>query len=172
MKRAYETRGPGHQRIRYKPNPQHYECSEGNALLVISDKRHELRVLLDSCSNIFLLEQNTGRSLKVPYEIRENQVKKNRVQWWSILHGRKILFTSDSTRNQYQWPYNDGLLRDCGPRQIWYDHSFRVVAARTSNNKYWNPWKWYLEHTKCVEHVQDEGIADMFEWDETVAFDE
>jgi len=81
MKRAYETRGPGHQRIRYKPNPQHYECSEGNALLVISDKRHELRVLLDSCSNIFLLEQNTGRSLKVPYEIRENQVKKNRVQW-------------------------------------------------------------------------------------------
>jgi len=23
-----------------------------------------------------------------------------------------------------------------------------------------------------VEHVQDEGIADMFEWDERVAFDE
>jgi len=23
-----------------------------------------------------------------------------------------------------------------------------------------------------VEHVQDEGIADMFEWDETVALDE
>jgi len=29
-----------------------------------------------------------------------------------------------------------------------------------------------LEHTKCVEHVHDEGIADMFEWDETVAFNE
>jgi len=34
------------------------------------------------------------------------------------------------------------------------------------------PGKWCFEHAKCVEHVQDEGIADMFEWDETVAFDE
>ena len=29
-----------------------------------------------------------------------------------------------------------------------------------------------LEHTKCVEQVQDEGITDMFEWDETVASDD
>ena len=29
-----------------------------------------------------------------------------------------------------------------------------------------------FEHAKCVEHGQDEGIADMFEWDEMVAFDE
>jgi len=34
------------------------------------------------------------------------------------------------------------------------------------------PEKWCFEHTKCVEHVQHEGIADMFEWDETVGFDE
>jgi len=34
------------------------------------------------------------------------------------------------------------------------------------------PAKWCFKNTKCVEHVQDEGIADMFEWDETVAFDE
>ena len=24
----------------------------------------------------------------------------------------------------------------------------------------------------CINYVEDEGIADMFEWDETVAFDE
>jgi len=34
------------------------------------------------------------------------------------------------------------------------------------------PEKWCFEQATCVEHVQDEGIADMFEWDETVAFDE
>jgi len=34
------------------------------------------------------------------------------------------------------------------------------------------PEKWCLEHTKCVEHVQDKDIADMFEWDKLVPFDE
>jgi len=29
-----------------------------------------------------------------------------------------------------------------------------------------------FEYTKCVEHVEDECIADRFEWDETVAFDQ
>ena len=34
------------------------------------------------------------------------------------------------------------------------------------------PEKWCFGNTKCVEHVPDEGIADMFEWDETAACDE
>jgi len=29
-----------------------------------------------------------------------------------------------------------------------------------------------FEHAKSVKHLQDQGIADMFEWDEKVAFDE
>jgi len=44
-------------------------------MLVISDKRHKIRVSLDSGSNIFLLNQNTARTLKVPYEIREKPLK-------------------------------------------------------------------------------------------------
>jgi len=75
MKRACETRGPGPKRIKYKPNPQQYECPEGNAILVISDKRHKIRVVLDSGSNIFLLNQNTARTLKVSYKIREKPLK-------------------------------------------------------------------------------------------------
>ena len=34
------------------------------------------------------------------------------------------------------------------------------------------PSHWRFEHANCMNHVEDEGIADMFEWDETVAFDE
>jgi len=75
MKRVYETRGQGPKRIKHKPNPQHYECPEGNAFLVIRDNWHKSKVLLDSGSNIFLLYQNTARTLKVPYEIRENALK-------------------------------------------------------------------------------------------------
>ena len=34
------------------------------------------------------------------------------------------------------------------------------------------PSQWRFEHANCMNHVEDEGIADMVEWDETVAFDE
>ena len=34
------------------------------------------------------------------------------------------------------------------------------------------PLQWHFEHANSINHVEDEGIADMFEWDETVAFDE
>ena len=34
------------------------------------------------------------------------------------------------------------------------------------------PSHWRFEHANCINHVEDEGIADTFEWDETVAFDE
>jgi len=44
-----------------------------------------------------------------------------------------------------------------------HEHLIRNIEA---------PEKWCFEQAKCVEHVHDEGIADMFEWDETVAFDE
>ena len=34
------------------------------------------------------------------------------------------------------------------------------------------PSQWRFKHANCMNHVEDEGIADMSEWDETVAFDE
>jgi len=47
----------------------------------------------------------------------------------------------------------------------WWHHKHPIKNIGT-------PEKCCFEYTKCVEHVQDEGIADMFEWDEKVAFDE
>lgn len=32
--------------------------------------------------------------------------------------------------------------------------------------------QWRFNHTDCIAHIEDESIADMFEWDETVASDE
>ena len=34
------------------------------------------------------------------------------------------------------------------------------------------PSPWRFEDTNCINHVEDEEIAAMFEWDETLAFDE
>jgi len=75
IKRVHETRGPGPKRKKYNSSPQHYNCPEGNAFLLTSDKWYKIKVLLDSGSNIFLVNQNTTPTLKVPYEIRENLVK-------------------------------------------------------------------------------------------------
>jgi len=35
-----------------------------------------------------------------------------------------------------------------------------------------DPSKWAFEETRCHAHIEDEAVADMFEWDETVAYDE
>jgi len=34
-----------------------------------------------------------------------------------------------------------------------------------------DPSKWVFEEAKCHAHIEDEGEADLFEWDETVAYD-
>ena len=60
MKRSYETRGPAPKQTKIKPNTKHYDCPERCALLFVSDKRHKIKVLLDSGSNIFLLNQKTA----------------------------------------------------------------------------------------------------------------
>jgi len=35
-----------------------------------------------------------------------------------------------------------------------------------------DPRKWAFEETKCHTYIEDEAVADMFEWDEMVAYDE
>ena len=75
LKRNYETRGPAPKRTKLKPSPKQYDCPAGSAFLFVSDKRHKIKVLLDSGSNIFLLNQKTARSLKIAYEIRETPLE-------------------------------------------------------------------------------------------------
>jgi len=172
MKRVYETRGPGPKRTKIKPNPQHYECPEGNAILVISDKRHKIRVLLGTGSYLFLLNQNTARTLKVPYEIRDNtlkitafngEVSSTRGKYYS--HPIQLEIGTNGHTTIVSCEIADAGKYDMIIQFGWWHHEHPIKNIETSE-------KWCFEHTKCVEHVQDEGIADMFESDETVAFDE
>ena len=46
----------------------------------------------------------------------------------------------------------------------WHDeHPLKNIA---------NPSKWVFEEAKCHAHIEDEAVADLCEWDETVAYDE
>jgi len=35
-----------------------------------------------------------------------------------------------------------------------------------------DPTKWVFEEAKCHKHIADEAVADLFEWDETVVYNE
>ena len=35
-----------------------------------------------------------------------------------------------------------------------------------------DPKKWTFDEKKCYDHIEDEAVADMFKWDETVVYDE
>ena len=47
----------------------------------------------------------------------------------------------------------------------WWHHEHLIKNIET-------PSQWRFEHANCMNHVEDEGIADTFQLDEIVAFDE
>jgi len=50
------------------------------------------------------------------------------------------------------------------PSGWWHDeHPLKNIA---------DPSKWVFEETQSHAHIDDEAVADLFEWDETVAYDE
>src|SRR5205807_6146359 len=49
------------------PHPKRYECPEGNAIIETGGRRIKIRVLLDSGSNIFLLNTKLVREANIPY---------------------------------------------------------------------------------------------------------
>ena len=172
MKRSYEIRGPAPKRTKLKPSPKHYDGPEGSAFLFLSDKRHKIRVLLDSGSNIFLLNQQTARSLKLTYEIRETplqitafngEISSTGGKYYS--HSIKLEIGTNGHTSMVSCEIADAGKNDMIIPFGWWHQEHPIKNIDT-------PSQWRFEHANCMSHVEDEGIADMFEWDETVAFDE
>ena len=172
MKRNYETRGPAPKRTKLKPSPKHYHCPEGSAFLFISDKRHKIKVLLDSGSNIFLLNQKTARSLKIPYEIRETplqitafngEISSTGGKYYS--HPIKLEIRTNGHTSMVSCEIADAGKYDMIIAFGWWHQEHPIKNIET-------PSQWRFEHANCMNHVEDQGIADIFEWDERVAFDE
>ena len=172
MKRSYEIRGTAPKRTKLKPSPKHYDWPEGPAFLFVSDKRHKIKVLLDSGSNIFLLNQKTARSLKIPYEVRETPLQITTFNGKISLTGGKYyshpIKLEIGTNGHISMV--SGEIGNAGKYDMiipfgWWHQEHRIKHIET-------PSQWRFEHANCMNHDEDEEIADMFEWDETVAFDE
>ena len=174
MKRTLEQRGPAPKRTHKipKPSPGHYKCPEGDAFIHIADKRHKIQVLLDSGSNIFLLNQQTARKIKVPYETRKIPLKITTFDGETSATGGKYYthqINLEIGKNGHRTMVsceiaNAGKYDMIIPFGWWHEeHPIKNIAE---------PGKWSFEDQKCLSHIEDEGIADMFEWDENVAFEE
>ena len=172
MKRSYEIRVPDPKWTKAEASPKHYYCPEGSAVLFVSDKRPKMRVLLDSWSNIFLLNQNSAWALKIPYEIKENPLQITAFNGETFSMGGK--YYSHPIKLE-MWTNCHTSMVSCEIAEAWksdmlilfgwwhQDHSIKDIET---------PSHWRFEHANCKNHVEDKGIADMFEWDEIVAWED
>jgi len=72
MKRFHQE---GSQRSKPVKQPKHYPCPEGKAFIELKEQKEAISVLLDSGSNIFLMNQSTARHLEIPTEARDSPLK-------------------------------------------------------------------------------------------------
>jgi len=169
MKRFHQGQSESSRPIK---KPKHYPCPEGKAFIEIRGRKHAINVLLDSGSNIFLMNQDTARPLEIPIKARDPPLKITTYDGETAPTGgtfytHPILLQIGANGHR--------SMISCEIAKVgWYDliihfgwchdeHPLKNIA---------DPCKWAFEETMCHAHIEDEAVADMFEWDETVAYDE
>jgi len=152
--------------------PKYYAYREGKAFIELKGRKHPISVLLDSSSNIFLMHENTARRREIPTEARDSRLKITTFDGETaptrgICYTHPILIEigANSHRSMISCEIvNAGRYDLIIPFGWWHDaHPLKNIA---------DPRTWAFEEAKCHAHIEDKGVADMFEWDETVAYDE
>ena len=154
-----------------KPKRKHCDCLDGYAYIETIKGRTRVRVLSNSASNIFLINQNLVKNLHLPYETRQTALA------ILVFEGTKASYGG----KHYTHPILLEIGRNGHQSHIWcqiasagkYD---LIIVFGWWHNEYplsniGDPKKWECNDMKCQSHVEDEGVGDMFEWDEPVAFD-
>jgi len=151
---------------------KHYARPEGKAFIEIKGQKHAINVHLDSGSNIFLMNQDTARRLEIPTEARDSPITITTFDGETAPTGgtsytHPVLLEIGANGHQSMISReiaNAGRYDLIIPFGWWHDeHPLNNIA---------DPRKWAFEEAKYHAHIKDEAVADMFEWDETVAYDE
>jgi len=152
--------------------PKHYPCPEGKAFIELKEQKEAISVLLDSGSNIFLMNQSTARHLAIPTEARDSPLKittfdGETAPTGSIFYTNPILLEIGAKRHRSMISCE---IANAGRYELiilfgwWHnEHPLKNIA---------DPSRWVFEEAKCHTHIEDEAVADLFEWDETGAYDE
>ena len=147
------------------PKPTQYYCPKRPAYIEAAGKRIRIRVLVDSGSNIFVINKELVEYFDIPYETRHQAL--------NILAFDGEVNTSGG--NHFTHP----LLLDIGKN----GHRTHISCEVASAGKYdliipfgwWHkehpisniddPKEWIFGAQCCLEHIEGEGIGGMFEWD-------
>jgi len=143
--------------------PKHCACPEGKAFIELKERKHAISVLLDSGSNIFLMNQDRARQLEIPTEARDSRLKittfdgetsptgetfyTHPILLEIVANGyRSMISCKIANAGRYDLIIHFGLWHD--------EHPLKNIV---------DPPKWVLEEPKCLAHIEDEAVADMFE---------
>jgi len=169
MKRFHHASSESSRPIKY---PKHYACPEGKAFIEIKGQKHAINVFLDSCSTIFLMNQDTARRLEIPTKARHSPLKITTFDGetaptggTSYTHPILVEIGANGYRSMISCEIaNAGRYDLIIPFGRWHnEHPLKNIA---------DPRKWAFEEAKCHAHMEAEAVADMFEWDETVAYND
>jgi len=118
------------------------------------------------------MNQDTARRLDIPPEASDSRLKITTIDDETAPHGgtfythpilleiganghRSMISCEIANSGRYD------LIIPCG---WWHnEHPLKNIS---------DPHKWVFEKAKCHAHREDEAQADLFEWDETVAYNE
>jgi len=151
------------------PIPKHYECPQGWAYLETGGNRIRIRVLLDSGFNFFLVNAKLVSQFEIPYEMRQKAID--------------IVASDGAVASLEGKKYSHPITLEIG-----YGHRSTISAEIAAAGHYdlvipfgwWykkhplsnveDPEKWEFKHDDCHAHVEDKAVADLYEFDETVAY--
>jgi len=162
MKRLYQNPSESSRPIK---KPKHYACPEGKAFIKTRGQKHAINVLLDSGSNIFLMNQDTARRLEIPTEARDLPLKITTFDSQTAPTGR-IFYThhilleigANGHRSMISCEIENAGKSDLIiPFGWWHDeHPLKNIA---------DPSKWVFEEAKCQAHTENKAVGDLFESD-------
>jgi hypothetical protein len=152
------------------PQPGHYSCPVGSAYIHIHGQRIRIKVLLDSGSNVFLINERLVDQHEIPYEERKDPVP--------------IVGFDGAAAPSAGKRYTHPLSLEIGNRHM------SEVACEIGESKYgmiipfgwWyeehhmsnvgSPDKWQFEHDDCKYHCNITEDPDItVEWDDMVVYD-
>ena len=140
--------------------PKRYNCPEGHAHIYILGKRYRIPVLLDSGSNIFLINEQLVEDLHIPYHSRTDAVQIQGFTGESISSGgtnfTKPLFLEIGSNKHLSLVSCEiapaGKYGMIIPFGWWHqEHPITDIA---------NPENWSFDDNECRSHLlpEDEGI--------------
>jgi len=117
------------------------------------------------------MNQDTGQRLEIPTEARDSLLKMTTFDGETaptrgIFYTHAILLEIGANGHQIMISceiVNAGKSDLIIPFGWWHDeHPHKNISDLK---------KWVFEEVMCHAHIEDEAVADLFEWDETVAYD-